>query len=271
MTASDAPGRGAAGRNAPPAGQRWDPARYASNAGFVAVLGEPLLELLKPAAGERILDLGCGDGALTVKLAARGAEVVGVDASAEQVAAARARGLDARVMDGEALTFAEEFDAVLSNAALHWMRRPDAVIDGVWRALRPGGRFVAEMGGDGNVRRIVEALVAGLDRRGLDGRAAVPWYFPTVADYRSRLERRGFHVASIILFDRPTPLPGEMTGWLRTFAESFTSRLPAAEREPYLAEISAALAPELRDADGRWTADYVRLRLAATRPADCLA
>ena len=262
-----APGDGAGGKSAQPTSQHWDPARYASNAGFVAVLGEPLLELLELAAGERVLDLGCGDGALTVKLAALGATVVGVDASAEQIAAARACGLDARVMDGEALAFTEEFDAVLSNAALHWMRRPDAVIDGVWRALRPGGRFVAEMGGDGNVRRIVGALVAGLDRRGLDGRAVVPWYFPTIADYRSRLEKRGFRVDSIILFDRPTPLPGEMTGWLQTFAESFTSRLPAAEREPYLAEVSAALAPELRDGNGRWTADYVRLRVAATRPA----
>jgi trans-aconitate methyltransferase len=256
-------GSGDAGRLA---AQHWDPARYAENAGFVATLGEPLLELLKPAPGERILDLGCGDGALTAKLAGLGVAVIGVDASAEQIAAARARGLDARVMNGEALTFAAEFDAVLSNAALHWMRRPDAVIDGVWRALKPGGRFVAEMGGDGNVARIMAALVAALDRRGLDGAGAVPWYFPSVADYRSRLESRGFRVGSIELFARPTPLPGDITGWLETFAESFTGRLEPAARAGFLAEVAASLAPALRDAEGRWTADYVRLRFRAEKP-----
>jgi trans-aconitate methyltransferase len=251
---------------APSAAQRWDPVRYAQQAGFVATLGEPLLELLKPTPGERILDLGCGDGTLTAKLVDLGVAVVGVDASAEQIAAACARGLDARVMNGEALTFAAEFDAVLSNAALHWMRRPDAVIDGVWRALRPGGRFVAEMGGAGNVARITAALVAALDRRGLDGAGAVPWYFPSVADYRTRLEARGFRVGSIELFARPTPLPGDITGWLETFAESFTGRLEPAARAGFLAEVAASLAPALRDAEGRWIADYVRLRFLAEKP-----
>lgn len=250
-----------------PAAQRWDPARYASNAGFVAILGEPLLDLLKPVPGERVLDLGCGDGVLTAKLAESGVTVVGVDSSAEQIAAARARGLDARVMNGEALTFEAEFDAVLSNAALHWMRRPDAVIDGVWRALKPGGRFVAEMGGAGNVGRIVAALVAALDRRGLDGAAAVPWFFPDVADYRGRLAGRGFAVGTIELFTRPTPLPGDIVGWLQTFGESFTARLPEAERAGFLAEVAANLAPALRAADGSWTADYVRLRVTAAKPA----
>src|SRR4051812_24270218 len=125
----------------------WAPDAYLQHAGFVPALGAGVLELLDPQPGERILDLGCGEGSLTQELVARGAVVLGVDSSDAQVAAARARGLDARVMDGEALAFEHEFDAVFSNAALHWMRRPDAVVAGVARALRPGGRFVAELGG----------------------------------------------------------------------------------------------------------------------------
>jgi SAM-dependent methyltransferase len=247
-------------------GQTWDPERYARNARFVSDLGAPVVELLAPCAGERILDLGCGDGALTAKLVELGCRVIGVDASAEQIAAARALGLDAHVGSGETLTFDDEFDAVFSNAALHWMKRADVVIDGVWRALAPGGRFVAEFGGDGCVATIIGALGGALARRGHDVRAVNPWYFPTVADYRARLEQRGFVVSSIALIPRPTPLPGDVTGWLETFAESFTTVLPEAERAAFLAEVQDALRPSLCDAEGRWTADYVRLRFAAIKP-----
>jgi SAM-dependent methyltransferase len=245
--------------------QNWDPARYQKNAGFVAEHGLPLLTLLAPRTGERILDLGCGDGALTAKLAEL-ATVVGVDASRDQVAAAKARGLDARVADAARLPFTEEFDAVFSNAALHWIRDPDAVIDGVWRALKPGGRFVAECGGAGNVAKIIAALLPALDRRGIDGRAAVPWYFPSPAEYRARLERRGFRLRSIELFERPTPLPGRLGDWLDTFAESFLAAVPPIERPRLKEEVEAALRPSLCDSAGRWTADYVRLRFAAEKP-----
>jgi len=250
-----------------PATQRWDPERYARNARFVAELGAPVVELLDPQPGERILDLGCGDGALTEKLAGLGCRVTGVDASAEQVAAAKARGLDARSLDGAALDYEAEFDAVFSNAALHWMLDPAKVIDGVWRALKPGGRFVGEMGGAGNVEQIKQALIAALDGRGLDGRGAVPWYFPTPDDYRRLLEARGFAVRDIALIPRPTPLPGPMADWLETFAENFLRRLPEAARPAFCAEVSEALRPTLCDAEGRWTADYVRLRFAADKPA----
>jgi SAM-dependent methyltransferase len=245
--------------------QSWDPDRYAKHARFVSDLGEPLVELLAPRAGERILDLGCGDGALTERLVALGCDVVGVDASAAQVAGARARGLDARVADGEALGFDGEFDAVFSNAALHWMRRPDAVIAGVRRALRPHGRFVGELGGHGCVATIRGALEAGLRARGVDPASANPWYFPTPEEYGARLAAAGFAVKTIVLFPRPTPLPGDVVGWLETFAESFTNALPPADRPAFLAEVRDALRPRLADADGRWTADYVRLRFAAER------
>ncbi|MBI1814841.1 MAG: methyltransferase domain-containing protein [Deltaproteobacteria bacterium] len=246
--------------------QTWDPERYARNARFVADLGMPVVELLAPKAGERILDLGCGDGALTEKLVALGCAVVGVDGSAEQIAAARARGLDAQVMDGERLSFENEFDAVFSNAAMHWMRRADDVIAGVGRALKPGGRFVAEFGGNGCVATIARALVAALDRRGVDGAAANPWYFPTAEDYGQRLRAGGFVVNYLALIPRPTPLPGDITGWLETFAESFTAVLPAAERAAFIDEVREAARPALCDAQGQWTADYVRLRFAATKP-----
>jgi len=229
----------------------------------VSELGTPVLELLAPAAGERVLDLGCGDGALTAELGARGCAVVGVDGSAAQVAAARTRGIDARVMDGHSLVFDAEFDAVFSNAALHWMTDPDAVLAGVRRALRPGGRFVGELGGKGCVDQIVRALRAAIRAQGVDADAIRPWYFPDDVEYRARLERAGFAVRSIALFPRPTVLPGDIADWLETFAGPFLAA--ARDRTALLDAVREALRPALCDGDGRWTADYVRLRFAAVR------
>ena len=245
--------------------QTWDPERYARNARFVSDLATAVVDLLAPRAGERILDLGCGDGVLTAKLSAMGCDLVAVDSSRAQIEAARKLGLDARVMDGEKLTFHGEFDAVFSNAALHWMRDPEAVIRDVWRALRPNGRFVAEFGGHGCVAKIKKALVVALNRRGLDGEAAVPWYFPTVEEYSALLKNAGFSIGYIALVPRPTPLPGDVTGWLETFGESFTACLQSAERPAYIAEVREALRPELTNTEGVWIADYVRLRFAATK------
>jgi trans-aconitate methyltransferase len=245
--------------------QTWDPERYARNARFVSDLAAAVVDLLAPEPGEKILDLGCGDGVLTAKLAAIGCVVIGVDGSSAQIEAARKLGRDARVMDGEKLSFHGEFDAVFSNAALHWMRNPEAVISGVWRALRPKGRFVAEFGGHGCVAKIKKALVGALNRRGLDGEAAVPWYFPTVEEYSMLLKSAGFSVTTIALIPRPTPLPGDVTGWLETFGESFTACLPLAERASYIAEVRETLHAEIADSKGVWTADYVRLRFAAIK------
>ena len=246
--------------------QTWDPERYARNARYVADLARPVLALLAPRPGERILDLGCGDGALTEKLLAAGCQVLAVDASAEQAAAARRRGLDARVMDGQRLAFDSAFDAVFSNWALHWMTRADDVIAGVWRALRAGGRFVAELGGHGCIVTIVAAFYAALARRGLDGSRLNPWYFPTPDDYAGRLVSRGFQVDPIALIPRPTPLPGDIAGWMETFFECFTAALARSQRPALVDEVREALRPRLCDANGRWTADYVLLRFAATKP-----
>jgi SAM-dependent methyltransferase len=193
-----------------------------------------------------------------------GCSVVGVDAGPDMIRAARELGLDAHVVDGHELAFTSEFDAVFSNAALHWMKRdPQEVIAGVARALRPGGRFVGEMGGHGNVAAIVTALLAVLERRGIDGRPAHPWYFPTPAAYRARLERQGFTVETIELIPRPTPLPTGMAGWSETFAEPFFKLLLEGQRQAVRDEMVELLATSLRDETGAWTADYVRLRFRA--------
>ena len=228
------------------------------------------MELLAPKPGERILDLGCGDGVLTKKLADLGCEVVAVDSSAPQVEAARKLGLNASAIGAEGLQYKEEFDAVFSNAVLHWIQRTntDVMLAGVYRSLKPGGRFVAECGGHGCIHKIRTALVQALDRRGFDGEARVPWYFPTPGDYASRLERAGFRVDSIALILRPTPLPGDMIGWLETFALNFFQGFSDQARSNYLQEVRTVLEPQLRDADGTWVADYVRLRFAATKARD---
>jgi trans-aconitate methyltransferase len=247
-----------------PASQDWDAGRYAAHARFVTDLGAPVVELLAPRAGERILDLGCGDGPLTARLAALGCRVTGVDGSPAMVAAARALGLDARVMDGQTLEFDGEFDAVFSNAALHWMKRGAAVIDGVWRALRPGGRFVGEFGGRGNVAAIVRALNGARATRGLE--PLDPWFNPGPEEYAALLAARGFRVATMLHFPRPTPLPGSVRDWLGTFAGAFVAELAPAEAQRLLDEAADLLRPALLGPDGRWSVDYVRLRFAAHRP-----
>jgi trans-aconitate methyltransferase len=244
-------------------GQIWNPLDYRQNARFVSELGMPVVEWLNPKTSERILDLGCGDGALTAKLATFGCVVVGVDSSPEFIDAASAQGLDAQLMDGERLQFNTEFDAIFSNAALHWMKRPKAVIEGVWKALIPGGRFVGELGGKGNVQSIVTALHQALERRGIDSYTLNPWYFPSVEEYQHQLKSIGFRVIRSELFERPTPLPKDMSEWLKTFGQCFMAALPKAEQPVFIAEVCNTLRSELCRYDDQWIADYVRLRFEA--------
>jgi SAM-dependent methyltransferase len=248
--------------------QHWNPTAYAANASFVPALGQPVLDLLHPRSGERILDLGCGDGTLTEQLVALGAQVVGIDASPDMIATAVERGLDARRIDARALVFENEFDAVFSNAVLHWIKDdPDAPIAGAFRALKAGGRFVGELGGHACIAAVTIALVATLDRRGIqDADSWIPWYFPTVEDYDTRLRRAGFVPRSVELIPRPTPLPTGMRGWLDIFANPFCAALPREQRGGFLDDVTALLKPVLCAANGTWTADYIRLRFVAIKP-----
>lgn len=248
--------------------QVWNPKQYAEHARFVTQLGAPLIELLAPKAGERILDLGCGDGVLTKELMDRGCEVLGVDASPAMVEAAQARGVSAEVMNGHDLPFHEQFEAVFSNAALHWMLEPDEVLRRIWRSLRPGGRFVTEFGGQGNLTQVLTGLRRVLKDHGYDPDSIRPWYFPSAEEYRERLIGQRFEIVSLNLFPRPTPLPDDITDWLEMFAQPFLTIVPDEVRKQVLREVRDSLSPTLRTVDGRWVVDYVRLRCQAIKPPE---
>jgi trans-aconitate methyltransferase len=245
--------------------QVWDPDAYGRDGAFVHGLAGGVLKWLAARQGERILDLGCGDGQLTARLLASGAEVVGVDASEPMVAAARARGICADRATAEQLPYADaSFDAVFSNAALHWVKDHDAMMAGVRRVLKTGGRFVAEMGGHGNIAAIRVALMTVLERHGFGGAEDGVNYYPTPEAYTRRLERHGFTVERIALIPRPTPLEKSgMAGWLRTFRRGVLDQLPEEKREAVIEECCELLSSALRDEDGNWVADYVRLRFVA--------
>lgn len=245
--------------------QRWDPQQYQQHGAFVHELAGGVLEWLAPNAGERILDVGCGDGQLTRRIVETGAMVTGLDASPQMVSAAQALGIDAHVGNAESLPFNEwSFDAVFSNAALHWVRDHDAMLGGVKRVLKPGGRFVAEFGGFGNIAAIRVAMHASLERFGFEGARDDVNYYPTPQIYTRRLEQHGFAVERMALIPRPTPLPeGGMRGWICTFRRGVLESLPQDAREKVVDEAVRLLAPALCDEEGNWIADYVRIRFIA--------
>ncbi len=246
---------------------RWDAGLYDDKHSFVWEHGAALLDLLAVQPGERVLDLGCGTGHLTARIAAAGAEVVGIDSSAAMVEQARRSYPDLRfeVADARDFSFAEPFDAVFSNAVLHWITEPERVVACVRRALRPSGRFVAEFGGGGNVKAIIAALDTAARRLGV-GSFPCPWYYPSLGEYAALLERNGFEVTFAVLFDRPTPLEGEqgLRDWVRMFAADFVAGLAPERREDLLRLVEEEARPSLYQ-DGKWVADYRRLRVVARR------
>ena len=256
---------GAAGRPA------WDAGLYDRSFGFVSAFATDMVDLLAPEPGERIVDLGCGTGTLSAAIAGRGAEVIGIDGDAAMVERARALhpALRFEHADGQDFAIEGRADAVFSNAALHWMKEePARVIACVARALRPGGRFVAEMGAHRNVRIITDALYRALAEEGVPAESVdFPWYFPRTSRYVSLLEDGGFDVVQLRYFARPTPLddcPDGLADWIAMFGRNFTDAAPAG-RVPAVVARTVALTRERLCPDGRWIADYTRLRFVAVR------
>lgn len=245
----------------------WNAGLYEERHSFVWEHGRGLVALAAPRAGERILDVGCGTGQLTAELARAGSRVLGVDSSEAMIAQARENFPDLafEIGDARALRFHEEFDAVFSNAALHWVKEAEAAVAGISRALARGGRFVAEFGGHGNVRRILDAVFAALDSFGLE--RVEPWYFPTVGEYTAVLERQGLEVRYATLFDRPIALEGGergMANWIAMFGQQFLAKVDAGQRDEFVERVAESARPALFR-DGQWTADYRRLQVSAVK------
>jgi len=247
---------------------QWNAAEYDKKHAFVYEKAKGLVELLAPKAGERILDLGCGTGVLTTEIAGRGAEILGVDRSEEMIVQARKKfpALPFETLDARELRFEAEFDAVFSNAVLHWIPEAEQVIAGVARALKPGGRLVAEFGGKGNIQRLVAGFHGAFSALGMRPPDEVgPWFYPSVAEYAGLLERHGLEVREASLFDRPTVLEeGErgLENWIRVFRQTFLEKMGEENAQRWIREVERQCRAELFK-DGSWELDYRRLRIAA--------
>jgi len=247
----------------------WDAALYDRQYGFVWQHAVDLVGLLSPQPGERVLDLGCGTGHLTAVIAERGAETIGIDASPAMIEQARLNfpTLQFEVADGLDFEAPDPFDAVFTNATLHWILEPMRLVRRMREALKPGGRFVGEFGGQGNLRKLLEGLRTAIDETGVACPSLTSWYFPSVEEYRVLLERQGFRVMSATLFDRLTPLEGGergLQGWMRMFVKWFFRDLTIEQQGEVLSSMEKRLRPLLYR-NGTWFADYRRLRFHAVR------
>ncbi|WP_134683188.1 class I SAM-dependent methyltransferase [Brevibacillus migulae] len=248
----------------------WDATTYDNKLSFVSELGKNIFELLEVQKGEKVLDLGCGTGDLAAIIQDRGAFVHGIDMSESMIQQARQKYPSHTFSVADAQTFStpEQYDAVFSNAALHWMKQPEQTIASIWMTLRSGGRFVAEFGGKGNIHAVYQAVVHFFERHGMDAVERNPWYFPTIGEYSGLLEGQGFRVTYARHFDRPTPLAGgeqAIIHWLNVFAAPFFTDCTAQEKSQAFEEIASALEASLYR-EGQWIVDYSRVQFIAYKP-----
>ena len=242
----------------------WNANKYTKHADFVSVLGLPVVELLNPEAEERILDLGCGDGTLAVEIKKYGSKVIALDLSEEMVEKAGEKGLDAHVMSATQLPYIDEFDAVFSNAVLHWVKDSEEAVKNIHKVLKTNGRLVAEFGGYGNVYHIVEAMKEVFSIHTEYGYFDNPWFFPTVKEYTEILKSQGFEVKYIELIERPTPID-DIANWLAIFTNGVTEHLTLEQKEQFRHEVREILKEKIYSEEEGWVADYVHLRVEAVK------
>ena len=248
------------------AAPKWDPSHYDAHGRFISRYGLELLDWLDARPGEQILDFGCGDGFLTQEIANQGADVLGVDLDPRMVEGTRARGLRAEQVDGTALGFDDRFDAVFSNSVLQWIKRPDPALQSIHKALKPGGRFVADVAGLGNLAAILVAMRAVGDELGGDPDLAFPFYAPTEAEFSRLLTAEGFAVERSETSPRYTALPSDLWNWIGSIFQPFFTQFDEAANEKVRARVLELLEPVLRDASGQWHIDHVRVRVIARKP-----
>jgi trans-aconitate methyltransferase len=245
--------------------QNWNPSEYVKHASFVPAMANDVVDLLDPKKGEVILDIGCGDGELTQRLQEKGCSVIGIDSSPSMIEAAKNLGIESYVMDGNNISYQNKFDAIFSNAALHWLTQPEKTIKGAYLALKDNGRFVGEFGGKGNIAALLKAIQEVFEENSDFGQFHMPWFFPTIEEYQALLEQAGFHVKYIELIPRPTPLKSGIEKWLEIFADGITGHMSQVQKVAFLDLVKNKLLPVLYTEQSGWTADYVRLRFEATK------
>lgn len=247
---------------------RWKPGLYDEKISFVSKYGKGIVDMLAPVPNEKILDIGCGTGDLTKKIAEAGAIPTGIDASPEMITSAKQKYPNLTFIKADASSFRSDqtFDAVFSNAALHWMKDAEKVIETVASSLKPGGRFTAEFGGKDNIHKVLEGMDVVLnEKHGISVSENTPWYFPSIGEYTQLLEKHHFRVLFAEHFDRPTKLDDGIDGldhWLDSFADDFFPALSKMERKAAYAVIKKYLRADLY-IDNRWQLDYKRLRIIA--------
>lgn len=247
----------------------WNASLYDGKHAFVSQYGNSLVQLLAPKEGERILDLGCGTGDLAITLFEGGAEVVGVDKSENMVKLATIKypQIPFTVQDATQLTYQNEFDAVFSNATLHWVHPPKEAVQCIYESLKQGGRMVAEFGGKGNVQTITDEMIQQIKNAGFEFKATqFPWYYPSIAEYSKLMEEAGFHVTFVQLYDRPTPLDGEngLRNWIEMFGRMFFDGIPEQIKDHIIANVEINL-KDILYREGIWMADYKRIRVVGIK------